>query len=144
MNKHTKLAIFIAPILTIAGYILSDSYVENQATKKRIFTLTPQNTCDVLAKKCILTAGDLKVNVYDENGNTTINSTFPLDAATIFLIDRHEQATSYPLKKDKSAYYWSQHTPLRIQLAENNKQKIRIVAQIKGGQYISEFYTAKL
>ncbi|MBM7073925.1 hypothetical protein JQC92_18115 [Shewanella sp. 202IG2-18] len=144
MNKHTKLAIFVAPILTIAGYIISDSYLESQAKEKRVFTLNPENQCDVLAKHCVLVSGEFKVNVYDEEGTTFINSTFPLDKATLFLVDRHEQATMYPLAMEKSAYYWGIDTPLRKNLStENAKQKIRLIAQIKGGQYISEFYSAR-
>ena len=142
MNKHTKLAIFVAPILTIAGYILSDSYLESQSDERRIFTLTLETHCDVLAKDCVLVSGDFKINVYDEAGTTFINSTFPLDKATLFLVDQHEQASSYPLAMEKSAYYWGIKTPLRDNISKKNaKQKVRLIAQIKGGQYISEFYT---
>ncbi|MCL1079315.1 hypothetical protein D5R81_14635 [Parashewanella spongiae] len=145
MNRHTKVAILIAPILAIAGYILSDTYIENQAQEQRVFALNSESECDVLAKRCVLSAGELKINVYDEHGITFINSTFPLDKATLFLVDQHDQATSYPLAMEKSAYYWSRQTPLRNNLNDKNyKQKIRLIAQIKGGQYIGEFNTNSL
>ena len=140
MNKHTKLAIFVAPFLAVGGYILSDIYVEDQAQELRIFNLSPESTCNVLAKNCVLSSGDFKINVYDENGTTFINSTFPLDKATLFLVDEKEQSTSYPLAMKQNAYYWGRNTPLSQSNAE--KQKIRLIAQVKGGQYISEFYTS--
>ncbi|WP_133408472.1 hypothetical protein [Parashewanella tropica] len=142
MNKHTKLAIAIAPLLAVGGYILSDMYIEDQAQQERIFTLTPESNCDVLAKGCVLVSGDFKVNVYDENGVTFINSTYPLDRSTLFLVDENNNATSYPLYMKDSPYYWSSNTPLRTQMNKvGDKHKLRLIAQIKGGKYISEFYT---
>ena len=140
MNKHTKLAIFVAPFLAVGGYILSDMYVENQAQELRIFNLKQEGNCNVIAKDCVLSAGDFKINVYDENGVTFINATYPLDKATLFLVDKNNQATSYPLAIKENAYYWGQNTPLSQ--SSDSKQKVRLIAQIKGGQYISEFYTS--
>lgn len=142
MNKHTKVAIIVAPILAIGGYIASDFYIEDQAHEQRIFTLSPEGSCDVLAQQCVLTSGDFKVNVYDENGTTYINSTYPIDEATLFLVDKEDQATSYQLQMKDSPYYWYRDTPLRASTSNtNDTHKIRLIAQIKGGQYISEFYT---
>ncbi|RLV59303.1 hypothetical protein D5018_12875 [Parashewanella curva] len=142
MNKHTKLAIAIAPLLAVGGYILSDMYIEDQAQQDRIFTLTPESKCDVLAKDCVLVSGDLKINVYDENGVTFINSTYPLDRSTLFLVDENNNATSYPLYMKDSPYYWSSNTPLKTQIDKvGSRKKLRLIAQIKGGKYISEFYT---
>ena len=73
---------------------------------------------------------------------TEVNSTFPLDSATLFLVDKSDKATPYPLGMKKSPYYWRNHTELR-NLAGNkgDSYKLRLIAKIKGGQYISEFYT---
>ncbi|KGJ88044.1 hypothetical protein [Thalassotalea sp. ND16A] len=142
MNKHTKLALMVAPVLAIGGYIASDFWVEEQANATRIFQMTPENSCDVLTGNCVLLAEDFKLNIFDDNGKTTINSTFPLDTATLFLVDKNDQATSYQLQMSDSPYYWYRQTPLRATISQvGDTHKMRIIATIKGGQYISEFYT---
>ena len=142
MNKHKKLAIFIAPILIIIGYIASDYYIEYQAEEQKLFRLTVDGSCDILNGECILKAGDFKLNIFDKAGMTSVNSTFPLDSVTIFLVDEKNIANAFPLTKVSNAYYWHNQTPLRnSSSASNRKQKLRIIAKVKGGQYISEFYS---
>lgn len=142
MNKHTKLALLVAPILAIGGYAASDFWVEDKASESRIFQMTPENSCDVLAGNCVLLADEFKLNIFDDNGKTTINSTFPLDTATLFLVDSNDEATPYQLQMSDTPYYWFRQTPLREKVsATGDTYKLRIIATIKGGKYISEFYT---
>lgn len=142
MNKHSKLALLIAPFLILGGYIASDLYIENEADKKRVFQLEPSGNCDVINKSCILKSGDFEVNIYDEGGITTVNSTFPLDTATLFLVSKNNEVTAHPLGMLDSAYYWKSPTALRqLVSTKNTKYKLRLIANIKGGQYISEFTT---
>ena len=142
MNKHTKIAIFVAPILILGGYILSDMYIENKADENRIFELVPYGHCDVLNQKCILKSGEFEVNVFDKDGVTRINTTFPLDTATLFLVDEKNNPTTYQLGMIDSPYYWQRETSLRSLIPEKGQSyKLRLIANIKGGQYISEFYT---
>ena len=50
--------------------------------------------------------------------------------------------TPYPLGMKKSPYYWRSNTPLGGLLAnKGDSYKLRLIAKIKGGQYIGEFYT---
>jgi len=145
MNKHTKLAILVAPILAVIGYIAADYYDEYKAKENKIFQLVSDTPCDILAHKCVLTSGDFKVSLYDEKGVTTVNATFPLDNATLFLVDSHNQGKAYRLGMSDSPYYWYAQTPLRERLETTDKtQKIRLIASIKGGKYLAEFYTNKL
>jgi len=140
MNKHTKLAFFVAPILLILGYIGSDLYMENQADKTRVFPLQTEGVCDVIAQSCVLTSGEFKINVFDEDGITTINSTFPLDSAVLFLVDDEDKTEAFPLGMNESPYYWKSPTPLRANINTiGTSQKLRLIASIKGGKYISEF-----
>jgi hypothetical protein len=142
MNKHSKLALLIAPFLILGGYIASDLYIENEADKKRVFHLEPSGNCDVINKSCILKSGEFEVNIFDEAGITTVNSTFPLDTATLFLVSKNEEVTAYPLGMLDSAYYWKSPTELRqLVSTKGAKYKLRLIANIKGGQYISEFTT---
>jgi len=144
MNKHKKLAIFIAPILVVIGYIASDYFIEHQAAEQKLFHLQTDGRCDIIKSECVLSAGDFKLNIFDKAGFTTVNSTFPLDAVTLFLVNDENIASTFPLNKVESAYYWHMKTPLRDNLSQaGSKQKLRIIANVKGGQYISEFYTQR-
>jgi len=145
MNKHTKLAILVAPILAVVGYIAADYYSEYQAKQDKIFQLVSDRHCDVLAHKCVLKSGEFQVSIYDDGGITTVNATFPLDSATLFLVDNHNQGKAYPLVMKDSPYYWQSKTPLRAKLTHSDKtQKMRLIASIKGGKYLAEFYTNQL
>lgn len=140
MNKHIKLAFMVAPILAIVGFIAADYYKESEASKDKVVALITQGNCDIANKNCVLVSGDFKINVSDSAGVTEINSTFPLDSATLFLVDKSNRMTPYPLGMKKSPYYWRSNTPLSSLLAnKGDNYKLRLIAKIKGGQYISEF-----
>jgi len=141
MNKHTKVAVLVAPLLAVLGYIASDYFIENDADKNKLITLIPESSCDVLAGECVLISGDFKVNVFDKAGSTVVNSTFPLDEAVLFLVDEDNTATAYPLTQIQSNYYWQAQTPLRELAKTSTSYKLRLIASIKGGDYISEFET---
>ena len=82
------------------------------------------------------------MNVFDKNNLTTVNSTYPLDSATLFLVDKDNNSTPYPLGMIQSPYYWHTETNLRELIGYSGQgYKLRLVMNIKGGSYISEFYT---
>lgn len=138
-----KMAIFVAPILIVLGYISSDYYLESKAeSDEKIYQLVVQDKCNILAHKCVLQAGEFKINLFDKFGKTTANSTFPLDSVIIFLVDSQNNSTAYPMKMAQTKYYWHSDTPLRENYLESgNPQKLRLIAKIKGGQYIAELST---
>ncbi|WP_432452697.1 MULTISPECIES: hypothetical protein [unclassified Agarivorans] len=142
MNKHTKLAILVMPFLAIGGYIASDIYLEHDAGKDRVIQLSTYGHCDIINQQCILQSGDFRLNISDQAGVTEVNSTFPLDQATLFLVDSSDQVTAYPMEMKDSPYYWQRSTELRSLIPnQGNSYKLRIIANIKGGKYISEFYS---
>jgi hypothetical protein len=141
MNKHTKVAVLVAPLLALLGYIASDYFIENDADKTKLITLIPAPSCEVLVGGCVLISGDFKINVFNKAGSTVINSTFPLDEAVLFLVNEDNIATAYPLSQVQSNYYWQAETPLRELASVSTSYKLRLIASIKGGDYISEFET---
>ncbi|GAB2999117.1 hypothetical protein [Psychrosphaera aestuarii] len=144
MNKHTKMALYVAPFLILGGYILSDMWVESQAAKDKVVIMQQQGICDVLEQICVLEAGDLQLNIYDKNGETYVNSTFALDAATLFIVNDNGDAVEYSLAQEDNAFYWKLPTPIRAQLTNpGDSRTMRVIAQIKGGKYISEFVTKR-
>lgn len=140
LNRHTKVAMFVAPLLLLFGWVGGEIWVESQAMKEKFYTLKPEaGFCDVMAKKCILHSGDFKVSLYEEDGKTTLNSTFPLDTATLFLVDG-EDVTAYRMGMIDSPYYWYQVTDFANKNSQpGSKQVLRLIATVKGGQYIAEF-----
>lgn len=142
MNKHTKMAFMVAPFLAIFGFIGADFYEESKADDSKIIQLALEGHCDIINQSCLLKSGEFKINIADKAGVTEINSTFPLDSATLFLVDKSDKMTPYPLGMKQSPYYWRNNTPLSTLVAnKGDSYKLRLIAKIKGGQYISEFYT---
>lgn len=142
MNRHTKIAIFVAPILVLLGYVLSDMYMEHEANKTKIVELVPFGHCDVKHHKCVLKSGEFEINVMDENGITTVNSTYPLDTATLFIVSKNSQSSPYQLGMKDSPYYWKRETPLgSLIVNKGDSAKLRVIIEIKGGKYFAEFYT---
>ena len=142
MNRHLKVAFMVAPFLAVLGYIGADFYNEHEAKQLKIIQLVPDGHCDIISHSCVLKSGDFKVNISDKEGVIEVNSTFPLDSATFFMVDKADKMTPYPLGMKKSPYYWRNNTPLRSVVAnKGDSYKLRLIAQIKGGQYIAEFYT---
>jgi hypothetical protein len=146
LNRHTRIAIFVAPILMILGFGASDFWMSNKAMEARFFEMKPvSDTCDILRNECVLVSGEFKISVYQKDGITTLNSTFPLDTATLFLVDKNDNATAYRMGMKDSPYYWYKTTPINT-LAQmpGDKQKIRFVATVKGGQYVAEFMSTNM
>ncbi|XQW85257.1 hypothetical protein ACOYR1_00585 [Thalassotalea piscium] len=142
MNRHTKTALYVAPILILGGYILSDMYLENKAHVAKVIELTTEGQCDVINQHCVLKSGEFEVNVTHDNGITTFNSTYPLDTATLFLVDANNESSFYQLGMKDTPYYWKRETPLGQLVANSGEQyKLRLIAEIKGGKYIAEFTT---
>ncbi len=140
MNKHTKIAILIAPILSVLGFAVTDMYKEHQASEKRVFVMEVQDQCDIHAGKCILKSNEFLLSFSNDNGETVINSTYPLDTATLFIVDNENQVSPHPLGMLASPYYWKAKTELEKLLSSSGAhQKLRIIANIKGGSYIGEF-----
>lgn len=145
MNKHTKMALFVAPFLMIGGFIASDFWIENQAAEKRVFALKPKGACELVSKQCVLSSGDLEINVYHQEGKTWVNSTWALDSAMLFLVDANGKASPYPLAMGDNPYYWWQQTPLaQYLLSPGDSYTLRIIASIKGGRYVGEFTINKV
>lgn len=143
MNKHTKLAIFVAPVLLVGGYIASDAYMEYKANQPKIFQLHTSGNCDLLGRGCMQQSGDMQVLITDENGLTRINTSYPVDSVAISLVLPNGDETIYGLvKENESPQYWNRNTDIRRTLSENDAahtQKMRILVKMKGNMYLNEF-----
>lgn len=146
MNKHSRLAFLVAPVLAILGWIASDYWIEKTAPTGQYYPLSAQaDYCDIVAKQCILYAGELKLSVYIEGDKTIVNSTLPLDSATLFIVDASGNAQTYPLGLLGTPYYWHHFTDIQNPLqAQGSQQTFRIIATLKGNQFAGEFVSTTL
>jgi hypothetical protein len=146
MNKHTRMAFLVAPFLAVLGWIASDYWLEQSAPTQQYFALTAEaDYCDIMAKQCILTSGDVRLSVYNDAGKIVLNSTYPLDDATFFLVTDEGTASVFKLGLLQTPYYWYQHAPFeKLNSAQGSKQTFRIIATIKGNQYAGEFVSTTL
>src|SRR5210317_1548269 len=86
MSRDKKLAIILAPFLLVAGYVLSDIYVESKANDPRFFELTLDDNCALFSSGCILESGDMKIKITDDAGLTRANTSYPVDTVAISLL----------------------------------------------------------
>jgi hypothetical protein len=116
--------------------------LSHYASQSRAFELVLFGHSDITQQKFILKTGEFEVNVMDDKGITIVNSTFPIDKATLFLVDNNSEATPFPLGMKESPYYWKRETPLgNLVKNKDESYKLRLIIEIKGGKYFSEFYT---
>ncbi|MGJ8692080.1 MAG: hypothetical protein ACSHW0_06325 [Thalassotalea sp.] len=138
MNKHNKLALFIAPFLIVIGYIASDYYVESTQEYK-VIPLTLTGACQ-LQQECLFTAGDLKLNIYQQQEQTIVNATHALDSVLLFVVKEEqglEVSQPFQLTNRDSQFYWQ--ADLGLQKYSDQPNKIRLIAELQGNRYISEF-----
>jgi len=140
MKRHFKLSVLLLPFLAIAGFIFSDIYLENKANQPKLFQLKLLEQCDIFHGHCRLTANEFELNITDNAGLITINTSFPLDKITLFVVNKDKKVTTYPLKMKSNRYYWQHNSLQSAKLIPKKKAiKLRLIAEIKGGRYIAEF-----
>lgn len=143
MNKDKKLAIILAPFLLVGGYVASDMYVESKANAPKLFALTPRDECVIFAGGCVLQAGDMQVNITDQNGITKANTSYPVDTVAISLVYNDGREIIYDLQKTNNPQYWERQTDIRTALTQNkNATTLRLAVKRKGSTYLSEFQPA--
>lgn len=140
MTKHLKLAFIVAPFLAILGFVAVDVWKSSITEQTKVVALNTQGACDIIGQGCLLQSGDLQLNITDNAGITQLNSTYPLDRVTLFLVDDNQLMIPYPLTMHKNRYYWQTATPLTTLLTHNtNYYTLRLIVDIGHNQYISEF-----
>lgn len=139
MNKHTRLAIVLAPFLLVGGYVASDQYMEYKANEPKIFQLVAQGECEFQRGKCILESGEMLVSISDEDGLTRVNTSFPVDSVTLSLVDGGGAEMIYGLDMAQNPQYWEKRTDIRSSAAGNDSsEKLRVAVKMKGSIYLSE------
>lgn len=143
MNRHTKIAIIIAPFLIVGGYIAADYYAEEQNKNKNLFKLRVQGQCNLSIKPCRLSYEQLLLTLSNHDGITQISSNHPLDKLTFSLVESNHNEITYQMSYQKDKKHWQADTEISEWLKHSSKLKLRLIATLNKGFYFSEFYTWK-
>lgn len=140
MNRHTKLAIIVSPLLLVGGYIASDQYLEYNANRPKIYQLQTSGTCDILNTGCLQQTGDMQAMITDVAGTTKVNTSYPVDSVAISVVQPNGDETIYGLEQSGSPQYWQRPTAIRESLTtDQSNLKLRIMVKMKGHHYLNEF-----
>lgn len=143
MNRHKLVAIFMAPILVVGGFIAADYYESSNPSQMR--TLTPIGECQPLLNHCELQAADLRVRVQVNQSELTrdgfvlltVEASAPLDDLLLALTDKNMDAKPMRLKQSFDALHWEGEYFI---VNETNLKKLllRMVLSYKNTMYFSE------
>ncbi len=143
MNRHTKIAILIAPFLIIGGYIAADYYQQQQTKSRNIFKLSLQGSCDLTRNPCTLTDKQLTLTISNNNNTTKIITSHALEEVIISLVDKRNTEIRYIMKASKNQKLWQSETQISALLEQTPALKIRLISIINKAYYFSEFYSRK-
>ncbi len=143
MNKHTKLAIVIAPFLAIGSYIATGYYADAKMQKafgkERYLKLLPQGKCQIRAGNCKMKNGDFRLNLEQTPQGIHLATTHPISNAVISLVTDINQEKLYKLKQDKNALNWQMDVDAtQLQNAHN----LRLLLMINKVSYLGEVENA--
>ncbi|PCH83503.1 MAG: hypothetical protein COB89_06540 [Piscirickettsiaceae bacterium] len=138
LNKHSKLAILLAPFLIVAGYIASDQYEAYKLNEQKIFSLSAPQQCNIFKAECILTSGNMQISLTNRDNVTKANTSFPVDSVVVSLVYNSGNETVYLLNKMQSPQYWARETDIKNAVTNHLANTIRILVKDKGSMYLSE------
>lgn len=139
MNRHTKVAIVIAPFLAIGGFIAADYYGNYKAAQETIIhQLKVEGECKLEQNQCTLSGGGLVLKLSNSNGITQVLSNHPLERAVI-----SEVGTSgdnpRQLSTNEERLEWQIEKEKYTATPGHSENKLRFVATVKNQIFISEF-----
>ncbi|MCW8931387.1 MAG: hypothetical protein OQL19_14245 [Gammaproteobacteria bacterium] len=141
MNRHTKVAIFIAPFLVVGGYIAADYYAQEKANNRNLFELSLEGQCNLLRSSCILKNKQLTLTLSDKNNLTQIETNHPLEEISLSFVDKDNKETRYQMEADKNKQFWHSETSASSLLRQSPELKIRLIGLVNKAYYFSEFYS---
>ena len=136
MNRHQKLAIFIAPFLIVIGYIATDYYLKETEVKPvaeaQALPLSLNKPCNLLQTICELTQDNigLKIQIKATQTQLLLSSNLALESVIMAFNTQQPQL----LSQDGDTYHW------QINLTENRQpiDQIRLVTSIDKHHYFAE------
>lgn len=141
MNRHTKVAIFIAPFLVVGGYIAADYYAQEKAKSRNLFELSLEGQCNLLRNSCILKNKQLTLTLSNKNNITQIETNHPLEEIAISFVDKDNKEIRYQMTANNNKQSWYSETLASSLLRQSPELKIRLISLVNKAYYFSEFYS---
>jgi len=138
MNKHTKLAVIIAPFLAVGGYIATDFYDQYKKDQKRYHNITVKGDCDIVRGPCLLEGAGLILEYTITGGMTNLESNYPLGSAAIGMKGAGTDKP-YNLTPSSDQKNWEINTSTYTGSSLSSGATIRLVVTSKGHSFFSEF-----
>ena len=140
MNKHTRLAVILAPFLAIGGYIASGYFLDDTVHAPRLLTLNQEAPCNMLSTPCVLNATGLTFQLSHENGETIVTSSVGMANIAIAFVGSDGKEAAYPLSPSDRQKKWKAATTYeQMRATFGADTSVRLAAKIENLTYIHEF-----
>jgi hypothetical protein len=142
MNRHTKLALIIAPFLAIGGYGATDYYMRNKSHDEQLLKLNLEGECNLTSRPCTLTADQISIELHHSGQETQLKTTFPLDLVTVSFTDANGKESIHHMIPDEFRLNWHADTQFAdLQNAAAGPITVRLGAIYNNLKYLHEFRT---
>ncbi len=147
MSPHLKVAIIIAPLLLIGGYIIADyyqtskeeKYLASEAQRIPAFELEIASRCAIPEQACKFKKDDLTLTLTVDNYDYRIESSHELDGITIGLAQADRETRTIQMLQLSGPTSWTAPVRRLTNLKTDAPLLMRIAAASKGKRYYAEF-----
>jgi len=141
MGKHKLIAVVMAPLLAVAGYIAAGYYADSKESPMRV--LVAEKKCNISADDCVLDTLGLKIKMKSsaaiqagEALTISLNSSEPIDDVLISIAEKKQTSQPQRMKKKEDGIWQAQ-----MNIAESTNSKklmLRLVLVWKGNAYFAD------
>lgn len=140
MNRHTKLALIIAPFLAIGGYGATDYYMRNKNHDEQLLKLNLEDNCNLTSHPCKLSADQISIELQHNGQETQLTTTFPLDLVTVSFTDADGTESVHHMVPDEFRLRWHADTDFaKLQSSSASPVTVRLGAIYNNLKYLHEF-----
>jgi hypothetical protein len=139
MNRHLKVAFFMAPVLAMLGYFLAGYFMKPKEVAAQQQQLRLLGSCMPRENACIFTLGDLELklisNEQKQQHQLAVISSEPVSNLSLAL-GNNEAYKQFPMMKSDNGKYW------QIKLENNDNvliyKSLRMALSYKNKPYYAE------
>lgn len=139
MNRHLKIAFFIAPFLALGAYVLTGFYVSPKEIKNQQNKLRLLGDCQPQENACLFKLGQLELklisNQKQQQHQLAIITNEATNELSVALGDEY-QFKQFPMMKSDDLKYWQ----IKLNKSDNilNYSKLRIALTYKDENYYAD------
>lgn len=143
MNRHLKVAFFVAPFLLIGGYIVADHFQaareqDYRAATYAVHELRADSTCELVREKCLLHSDNLVLDVFVAGDRYRVVSSRKLDNVAMALAQDDRETRVVAMMPHEGQRQWSTVVRKLTNLEKEKPLLLRVVATGGKDQYYAE------